>query len=252
MCLVVFSWKTDSKNRLTLLANRDEFFERPTESACFRGNTLSGKDLQCGGTWLGVSRQGKVAVITNFRDPPAHRASAKSRGLLVSDFLDSSCSAKDFAAQISSHRARYNPFNLLLYDGQVLISYSSQTDTFAEVAPGTHALSNHHLDSDWPKVKRVKKLFSHLLNRDKLHYPEDYLNVMEDPKQAEDSELPETGVSLEWEQRLSPIFIKSAEYGTRSTSLLLIDNQNRIRFTEKSHYPDRKSLITCDETFIVP
>lgn len=252
MCLIVFSWKSDLQYKLILVANRDEFFERPTESARFRNDLLAGKDLQCGGTWLGATRRGKIAAITNFRDPPEAREPVKSRGWLVNEFLASDCSADHFVKQISVHKELYNPFNLLLYDGQNLIFYSSKTNFAVDVEPGIHALSNHQLDSDWPKVNRIKESLSALLSKDVACCPEDFFKIMGDSAQPNDIELPKTGVSLEWERRLAPIFIRGVEYGTRSTSLLRLDYQSKIEFIEKSHYPDRKSLITCEEIFIVP
>ncbi len=250
MCLIAFSYKENPVYKLILLANRDEFFARPTRPAQFDGDLLAGKDLQEGGTWLGLSRKGRVAAVTNFRTPPESSKPLKSRGLLISDFLNSNCSVHEYIEKVSAERDCYFPFNLLLYDGSELFYYSSTLNKLSCIESGIHALSNHHIDSNWPKVNKVKHSLEHLLANNKAHCPEDFLEIMEDPTPAEESLLPKTGVSLEWERKLSPIFIKDDGYGTRSTAVLLVEHSNRAHFIEKSHYANRRSAITCNEFFI--
>ncbi len=251
MCLIVLAWKASPQYKLILAANRDEFFARSTATACFRDGVLAGKDLQAGGTWLGVSRQGRVAAITNFRSVESPLSVAKSRGILVDDFLTTELSAKDYINQVRSQREVFRPFNLLLYDGLELICFNSVTNRIDTLEPGIHTLSNHYLNSAWPKQKQIQQSLSDLLDDRGLTdiEPDDLFEIMADKTQASDSDLPETGISLEWEKHLSSIFITGEDYGTRSTSALLLTNERNLQFMEKTHTPSQPGKITCNERF---
>jgi uncharacterized protein with NRDE domain len=251
MCLIAFSYKEDPIYKLILLANRDEFFDRPTREAQFDGNLLAGKDLLGCGSWLGISRNGRLAAVTNFRNSCERKVSPISRGLLVTGFLNSNSSVSAYIKSISLQRDHYEPFNLLLFDGEDFVCYSSTQNQSSKIMLGIHALSNHHVDSNWPKINKIKQSLHQLLSKKCAHSPESYLKLMEDSTPADDNLLPKTGVGLEWERKLSPIFINDTEYGTRSTALLLIDYSNKAIFVEKSHYPDKKSVITCKEAFVL-
>lgn len=259
MCLIVLAWKTSPQYKLLLAANRDEYLDRPTMAASFQGDMLAGKDLQAGGTWLGVTRAGRVAAVTNFRSADSRSQTARSRGLLVSDFLAAECSVSDYLLQLVTQREQFNPFNLLLYDGQELVCYNSMTNQVDKIEAGVYALSNHSLDSRWPKQERIKQSLKELLDVntnidtevDTGVDTEELFTIMADTEPAEDSDLPETGVSLEWERRLSSIFISGEDYATRSTSVLTLDHQGQCQFVEKT-YPQRgQGEISCSKSFIL-
>lgn len=253
MCLIVLAWKTSPQYKLLLAANRDEYMDRPTMAASFQGDVLAGKDLQAGGTWLGVTRKGRVAAVTNYRSADNRSQTARSRGVLVSDFLAADCSVNDYLLQLVTQREQFNPFNLLLYDGQELVCYNSMTNQVDRIEAGIYALSNHFLDSRWPKQERIKQSLRGLLdannNINTAVDTEELFTIMADTELAEDSDLPETGVSLEWERRLSSIFITGEDYATRSTSLLTLDYQGQCQFIEKT-YPQRgQDEISCSKSF---
>lgn len=255
MCLIVLAWKTSPQYKLLLAANRDEYMDRPTMAASFQGDVLAGKDLQAGGTWLGVTRKGRVAAVTNYRSADNRSQTAKSRGELVSDFLAADCSVKDYLLQLVTQREQFNPFNLLLYDGQELVCYNSMTNQVDRIEAGVYALSNHFLHSRWPKQERIKQSLKGLLdannNINTAVDTEELFSIMADTELAEDSDLPETGVSLEWERRLSSIFITGEDYATRSTSVLTLDHQGQCQFMEKT-YPQRgQDEISCSKSFIL-
>ena len=249
MCLIAFAWKTSPKYKLILAANRDEYFARPTEAARFRGDVLAGRDKLAGGTWLGISRQSRLAAVTNFRSADNQLLKSESRGVLVSDFLSSSRPAKDYVDELRSKKEAFNPFNLLLYDGSDLICYNSQSSRMEVLAPGIYALSNDHLGSNWPKQKRIVQSLRAILENCNAVDFEELLDVMLDSSQAKDDDLPKTGISLERERQLSSIFIRGEDYGTRSTSVLTLDFKNHCRFTESTHSMSGVTETSCNEAF---
>jgi uncharacterized protein with NRDE domain len=159
MCLIAFAYKTHPRYSLVVAANRDEFYRRPTAPVDFWPEcpcVLAGRDLEQGGTWLGVSRDGRFAALTNYRDPAANRPDARSRGELVRDYLCGSMSPQEYLERVKASGGDYNGFNLLVGDAGGLWYYSNRTDVVAAVAPGVHGLSNHLLDTPWPKVAKAK------------------------------------------------------------------------------------------------
>lgn len=251
MCLVAFAYKTDLLSDLgydlVLIANRDEFLNRPSESAHFwkeSPQVLAGRDVQAGGTWMGVSRDGRFALLTNFRDPSRIRKDAKSRGLLVSDFLKSNISARDYLESVQKHAGDYNDFNLLAGSADGIFNFSSMNGTkngaIQEVGPGLYGMSNHLFETPWPKVVRARNgLTSALKETDELVLKERLFGVLSDPTPAPDEQLPETGVGIEKERALSSIFITMPGYGTRCSTLLLMKSNGEIEFSERSFAPDR-------------
>ena len=235
MCFIVFAYQVHPAYRLIAIANRDEFYERPTSPVAFwedAPQVLAGRDLKEGGTWMGITRGGKFAAITNFRDPGAFKTGALSRGLLVSDFLTGSESAASYVDKISRQAQKYNGFNLLCGDHQDLFVYSNRGE-MAKLEAGLYGLSNHLLDSLWPKVIKGKKALAAALMKKGPDLEAALFKILSDRKIAPDNKLPSTGVGLEWERLLSSIFIASPTYGTRSSTVLLIGKNRRVKLVEK-------------------
>lgn len=235
MCLIVFAWKLIPSCPLILAANRDEFYERPSQAANWwedAPDVYAGRDLQAGGTWLGTDRRGRFAALTNIRNGPAAHSGKRSRGELVADYLRGELSAEHYLQKISASAAEYNGFNLLLGDATMAYWFSNDTaETGRALVPGIYGLSNGALDTPWPKVVRAKAQFASLLCQSA---PDDaYFEMLADTTPASDSKLPDTGVSLEWERLLSPICIESPSYGTRASTLLRIHANGSAQLVEK-------------------
>lgn len=236
MCLILVAYRYHPKYELVLAANRDEYYDRPTAPMAFwedAPDLLAGRDLAAGGTWFGITRQGRFAAITNYRDPSALRPDAPSRGPLVSDYLRDRESAWDYLQSLLPRAALYNGFNLLLGDTAGLFYYSNQGGAPQALEPGLYGLSNHLLGTPWPKVRRGLEGLAALLDETTELDTEALLRLLEDRRRAPDHLLPNTGVDLEWERLLSPLFIESPNYGTRSSTILRIDRQGGIEVTEK-------------------
>ncbi|MFN4065108.1 hypothetical protein GO613_03025 [Azoarcus communis] len=233
MCLIVLAWQLHPDYPLVVAANRDEFLARPASPAHWwtdAPDLLAGRDLEAGGTWMGLSRNGRFAALTNYRDPSQRREGAPSRGALVRDALQAASDTQATLQSIATRSADYAGFNLLLSDGINLGIHESTTNTIQLLGPGIYGLSNHLLDSSWPKVERARAALSEALH----HLPDraPVLNLLRDTTAATDAELPSTGVSLEWERWLSPAFIAAPGYGTRCSSLITRDVQGTVCFTE--------------------
>ena len=244
MCLLFFSYKTTPGYRLVVAANRDEFLVRPTAPLAFLNparTLLAGRDLQGGGTWLGITAGRKFAAITNYRDPAANRPEAPTRGRILMDYLTGHTGAGEFLQILAESAARYNGFNLILGDGEELFYYSNREGAAQKLHPGFYGLSNHLLDSPWPKVVRGKELLRpHMVETAKID-PMQLLTILEDDHRPPDQRLPDTGVGLEWERLLSSIFIDSPAYGTRSSAVITVTEAGEISFTEKTlHRSDSK------------
>ena len=245
VCLILFANEANSRYRLVLAANRDEAYSRPTAPAAFwegAPEVLAGKDLKSGGSWMGVTRSGKVAAVTNFRGPGKVWEAAPSRGNLVSDFLMSSESPDVFIDTLRTRARNYNGFNLLVGSDQGLWWYSNRYDEQPQrIIPGIHGLSNHLLDTPWPKVERGKRALEHLIVGEKEILPEQVFPILEDRSPAADDELPDTGVGPELERVLSAPFIRTQYYGTRSSTVLLIERTGSVTFVERSFNPGDES-----------
>ena len=239
MCIIALAYQQHPDYPLLLAANRDEFFARQTAAAHWwqNHNLVAGLDLQAGGTWLGISRSGRVAALTNFRDPQAMRRNAPSRGKLVSDFLSGDESSEDFIARLMPDLAQYNGFNLLLFDRGKLFYVSSVEQRSEQLAAGLYVVSNHVLDTPWPKVERLKQGMLQQLAAPQLD-AEMLFELLSDRQQPLDSQLPDTGVGLEWERRLGSIFVAAPSYGTRASTLLRIHRQRHAELLERSFNAD--------------
>jgi uncharacterized protein with NRDE domain len=240
MCLLLVAYRVHADYPLIIAANRDEFFQRPTTPAQFwddHPDVLAGRDLSQGGTWMGVNRNGRFAALTNVRDPQALRPSAKSRGLIVADFLTGGEAPNEFLENLARDRDEYNGFNLLVGESRSLHYFSSVDGSRSVLAPGVHGLSNDRLDTPWPKVVRGKREMTAMLKKNPEHFENALFELLSDRTLAPDDELPNTGVGIEKERFLSPLFIRTAEYGTRSSTLLFAHRDGAVRYVERSYNP---------------
>jgi len=238
---MLFANRIHPDYRFILAGNRDEFYARPTLPASFRDEDpgmLAGKDLQGGGTWFGVTLDGRFAGITNYRDPGSMKKDAPSRGLLVSRFLTGDQSPREYLESLKKDAGMYNGFNLILGNKDELYWYSNRGDVERRLGMGIYGLSNHLLDTPWPKVARGKAEFTRLISETDMPCPDAFFSLLEDRTQANDKELPDTGVGLERERMLSPVFVSSSDYGTCSSTLLFIDRNDRVIFMERTFKRD--------------
>ncbi len=237
MCLIIFSYNMNSEYPLILAGNRDEFYSRPTLSLGFWDDDpaiLAGRDLKEMGTWLGISTNGKIAAITNFRDPGSLKPSAPSRGNLIRDYLQGADSPQIYLKKVKKRGHEYNGFNLLAGDGNQLFYHSNRKGPVLEMTPGLYGLSNHFLDTPWPKVEKGKAAVKPFLSASSIDI-EAVFNALYDTSFPPVDQLPDTGIGEEWEKELSPVFIKSDTYGTRSSSVLLIGKTGNIMFAERTY-----------------
>jgi uncharacterized protein with NRDE domain len=252
MCLILFAYKVHPTYNLILAANRDEFYERPSSSADFwedAPQVLAGRDLKEGGTWMGIDRAGKFAAITNYRDPVSWKNNAPSRGGLVSSYLCGNQSIDEYLDKISRQAQLYNGYNLILGDRRELFAYSNRGEK-QKLNSGIYGLSNHFLNILWPKVFRGKKLLTAALDKKGAELEEALFAMLADRKIPADNKLPDTGIGLEWERVLSPVFITSPVYGTRSSTILLIGKNGRLKFMEKVFDGNPQEWVTSSFSFI--
>ncbi len=239
MCIILFAYHNHPKYKLIVTANRDEFYSRPSSSAHFwqdQPKLLAGRDEEQGGTWLGITKEGRFAALTNYRDPASTRQNAVTRGQLVSEFLSGSQKPEDYLKTVDEQAENYNGFNLLVgMVGQTdsLWYYSNQSRHMSQVGRGVSGLSNHLLNTPWPKVVRGRDRLSEAVGTPEVEQ-ELLWQILTDRERPVDDRLPQTGVSLELERILSPIFIESPGYGTRASTVVLVDYAGQVTFAEKS------------------
>jgi uncharacterized protein with NRDE domain len=240
MCLILLAYRAHPDYPLVLAANRDEFHARPTAAAGFwkdAPHVLAGRDLEAGGSWLGVTRTGRWAALTNFRDPPAKRVGSASRGALVADFLHGDASPVDYLADVAANAEQYDGFNLLVGDAAGAHYYGNRSDAAPRtLEPGLYGLSNHLLDTAWPKVERGKRRLGQLL-ADGPPSPDALLEILYDTEIAPLHTLPDTGIGAPLERALSASFIATPSYGTRASTALIIDHARNATFVERSFLP---------------
>ena len=232
MCLIVLAYKVHPEYPLILAANRDEFLERPTEKAHFwpdAPHILAGRDLRAGGTWLGITRSGRFAALTNHRDlrRPAV-VNSPSRGQLVRLALEDELAGLDTSV--------YEGFNLLHGATDALMYHSNVNGLDHVLVPGVHGLSNHLLNTPWPKVQRAKRRLTELVQAGTMD-PQDLFRMMGDTTPADDHDLPDTGIGASWERLLSSMHIVAEGYGTRCSTVLLVDRQGNVHFEERGFSP---------------
>lgn len=235
MCLIVFAWKQSADTPLLLAANRDEFYARPALAAAWweeAPHVYAGKDLEAGGTWMGINKQGRFAAVTNIRNGEAKKIGAPSRGKIVADFLCDNISPSSYLQTLTAEAKDYAGFNLILGDANDIYWFSNAEQLTAQrLQPGVYGLSNASLDTPWPKVLKAKTQFEKLIQ--KSSSDQDYFEMLADTTQAPEHLLPQTGVSLEWERLLSSIHIHSNDYGTRVSSLIKYHADGTVHLTER-------------------
>ena len=248
MCLILFAFKVHPDYDLVLLANRDEFYTRPTEQVHFwddSTNLLAGKDLRSGGTWLGVTRDGRFAAVTNFSGYVCKSATSTSRGKLVSSFLEGFIKAEDYLENIVKSRDNYDGFSLILGDRKRIYYYSNFLAKKQKLSPGIYGISNHLLDTPWPKIIWGKKLLKEYISNEEGLSVSDAFKILSS-RIPDGIRFPERNTVHKWEREL---FIESPDYGTRSSSVLFIGKDNRVIFTEKSYDPKFHNDPVVKHTF---
>jgi len=239
MCIAYLSLGENPHWPLFIAANRDEFHRRDALPAApwpEDQRVIAGRDLTAGGTWLGWASCHRWGLLTNFRDPGAHRDDRRSRGHLVSDFLLGTITPKEYAWQLHQQADDYNGFNLLVGQGLQAWDVGDHTDSAPQaLGPGSDALSNHALDTPWPKVKRLREQLDGLMpTDDKLNLDSVY-QTLRDGSRPNDEALPRTGIPLELEKLLSSIFIVSPDYGTRCSTIIAVGPDGSGVFSETSY-----------------
>lgn len=234
MCLVAFSWKNHSEYPLIISANRDEFFDRPTQSLHqWDSGIIAGKDLQGGGTWMGFHPDGKWALLTNYRDFNRPQRGEISRGKLVQDFLENEATPKAYLGEIFKNKNRYEGFNLLVSDGEKLFYFSNHMVDIVEVQPGIHGLSNGLINDPWPKVELAKAQLSGLISGEIAE--EKLLSILKSTLNHPIENLPKTGATEPLEIGLSAQLIRlPPNYGTVSASGVIVNRQGKTTITERT------------------
>jgi len=245
MCLIIFAHQVSRTYPLLLAANRDEFHERPTTAAGFwpdHPSLLAGRDERLGGTWMGITRDGRFAAVTNFRDPAATAQAPRSRGELPLDYLLGQQSPRDYLRDISRRSSQYAGFTLLVGDRQSLWQLSNglqpgeeNHSAPRELGPGIYGLSNASLDTPWPKVVKGKKKLQQLINTEQAANHDTLLELVSDRTLASQDELLAVGMGTDMEQLLSSQFIQSEDYGTRTSTTLWVDRGGTASWRENSY-----------------
>lgn len=246
MCLFLFAYDVHPRYRLVAAANRDEFLRREAAQAHAwgdRAGTFAGLDREGGGTWMGVTQAGRFAALTNYRDAREVRSPSggePSRGALVRDYLSAQDGPAEHLAGVAAAGALYRGFNLVAGDVRELAYVSNRAEGVRRVERGVHGLSNHLLDTPWPKVERGKAALAALLEASggREIDPEALLAIMTDETVAPDASLPDTGVGLAMERALSPVFLRMPGYGTRCSTALLVERSGLVTFVERTHAPE--------------
>jgi len=235
MCLIFISLQDHPTYKLIVAGNRDEFYSRKTAAAGFwedYPSFLAGRDLEAGGTWMGVSRSGNISMLTNYRDPKNINPSAPSRGHLVSDFLRTSLTPQDYLHNLSGNGNLYNGFNLIVGSADALWYYSNYGNGVEKLSGGFYGISNHLLNTPWPKVIRGRQKMEIALKHPNVT-PEQLFGILYDDHVAVDAQLPNTGLPLERERALSSMFIKTENYGSRCSTVIMVDKGNNVLFSER-------------------
>ncbi|TFJ93294.1 NRDE family protein [Lentibacillus salicampi] len=238
MCLINFNFQGHRNYKLIIAANRDEFYKRPTASARFwedNPDILAGRDLVGMGTWLGITKSGRIAALTNYRDPNEEQNNKTSRGHIVRSFLEDHMPATEFLSGLQKDKGLYAGFNIIAGSPEQLWYYNNIQNEMSPVPPGTHGLSNEFLDTPWPKVTKGKERMTAYIRKHSIIEIDPLFDLITDAEQAPDERLPNTGVGVELERQLSPLFIKTPGYGTRCSTVLLVDHDGRVTFVERTY-----------------
>jgi uncharacterized protein with NRDE domain len=237
MCLIFLAYKQHPTYPIIIAANRDEFYQRKTIPAHFwkdHPHVLAGRDAEANGTWLGVNTFGKISLLTNYRDLSNVKSNAPSRGKLVSEFLINDTDAETYLKSVQQNSNHYNGFNLIVGTTASLWYHSNYVAGIKPIPPGIHGLSNHLLNTPWPKVEKGKEEFINAINHNQID-PERIFHVLANEDTAPVAQLPNTGIPITLEKALSARFIKTEGYGTRSSTIVLIDHQQHLTFFERTY-----------------
>ena len=258
MCLILFAWKSHPDYPLVVAANRDEFYERDTEAMTWwpeHPHVLAGRDradvLGSPGTWMGFTKSGRFAALTNVRAPSEKNPDARTRGEISLRYLTGQHKPHSYIQENAKRFDQYNGFNLLMADlsdpenaemhwvsNRLMMGQNIRPrKVFPEQAlsPGVYGLSNAMLDTPWPKVNHRVAAFAQTLAMDsgQLKNSDHYLRLLADTHEASPQELPKTGVSNDWEKALSAAFIKTPSYGTRSSTILRVRKDGQFEMVER-------------------
>lgn len=236
MCLIAFAWNAHPRWRLLLLGNRDEAHARPSAPLAHwddAPNVLAGRDLQAGGTWMGAAVDGRAGVVTNVRDPAAGMH-GMSRGALVADYLRGELGADAYAQSLHERAQDYRPFNLLIFDAANALYLGNHPHAHMQaVTAGVHGLSNADFDAPWPKTRTLVRHLQHWLDAGDEDNFEPLFQALADDTPWPDDVLPDTGVGIELERRLSAAFIRGERYGTRASTVIAVDHDNAVTLVER-------------------
>ncbi len=238
MCLILLAWHAHPDYPLVFAGNRDEAYERPALPADYWNDApevYGGRDLEKGGTWLGLTLAGRIAAVTNYRDGPARKPAPRSRGELTAGFLRNGGEPDDYLGTIAPDAALYGGFTLLLGDLERLYGFSNRGSGIVKLAAGVHGLSNHLLDTPWPKVTRGRQRVAALLGTGESQLIDGLFEALSDRTPAPGTELPDTGVGAGRERELSPAFIAGERYGTRASTVLLVSRNREAVYVEKRY-----------------
>jgi uncharacterized protein with NRDE domain len=254
MCLILVAAGAHPHYPLIVAANRDESYSRPSTPAAFWADDpriYAGRDLEQGGTWLGISRTGRFAAITNYRQGVPRTATARSRGELTRGFLSASASPESYLQEVQARADSYNGFSVIVGAIDGLWFYSNRGGGPQRIAPGVHGLSNHLLDEPWPKVQRGIAALETLLAATEREIIERLAAVLSERTPAPDHVLPSTGIALERERALSASFIAGRDYGTRASTIVLVSADGTALFREHTYGPAGKLIVETNERFAV-
>ena len=248
MCVIFIALKQSSKFPFIIAANRDEYYERPTAPAAYWSDLpeiIAGRDERAGGTWLGVTESGRFAAITNHYDPTGgHDPKLKSRGDIVSSYLVTGNSLDEFSVDLDHNRNSYNGFGFVFGNFARLRYQNNRNDTVTDITEGVHGLSNHFLNTPWPRVEAGKRKLSHLLSSEDHVNAEQLFEILRDKNAANEysSSLDLSNFSRRNKPSELPIFIQLGDYGTRSSSVLLVDSEGTVTFEERTFHPSTSEV----------
>lgn len=237
MCIIAIAYRVHPAYPLVIAANRDEFYSRPTAPLDYwkdNPDILAGRDLKSHGTWLGMNKKGKIAAVTNFREPGKTIESGISRGFLVKNYLEDDTPPDIYLESVAARKNEYSGFNLMAGDTDSLFWYSNRGNGIKKIKTGIHGLSNRLLNTPWPKVEKIRKGISRIVEQNNEIEPETLFTLLTDTVRPPDEMLPDTGIGRLWEQILSPVFVTSDGYGTRCSSVILRDTTGKVLFCERS------------------
>ncbi|HLR52433.1 MAG TPA: NRDE family protein [Candidatus Avamphibacillus sp.] len=249
MCLINFQVGAHPNYKLIVAANRDEFYGRPTASAHFwkdEPKLLAGRDLKGMGTWLGVTKEGRFAALTNIRDPEEDMLDKKSRGEILRNYLTGEMRPELFLEDLKKEKDQYAGFNLLVGSPEKLFYFNNRKAQTETIKEGVHGLSNHYLNTPWPKVVKGKDMLKEYTTAHEKLEPEVLFEILANSEEAPDESLPQTGVGIDFERKLSPLFIQTPDYGTRASTVLLVDIKNNVTFIERTY---NQGELVGDEKF---